>query len=321
MVLVKNIKNVTVSDISYDFFKRTFYIMAKKKIIIFFVLIILLISAFLAGLYFKDDVIKFYNNFNKEVEDLKKADVGQVISEAKKQVLLPSPLNIGGTSNNVILLKSQIISETNLQRLKNGDLPALKENAKLSEAAAAKAKDLFTNQYFEHVSPTGIDPGQLVQNYGYDYIVEGENLILGNFLSEQEVVDDWMNSPEHKANILNKRYTEIGVAIVKGIYKDQTVWIGVQEFGLPLSTCVSPSSNFKKQIDYNNTQLDTLSSQIDDRKKQLDSTNQNSPTYNQMMNDYNQLVTQYNSLAETTKEIISQYNNQVNTFNNCVNGN
>ena len=134
-------------------------------------------------------------------------------------------------------MQSKIISETNLQRQENGDLPALKENTDLDETASAKAADIFKNQYFEHVSPSGVDPGKLVESYGYDYIVEGENLILGNFSSEKEVVADWMASPGHRANILNNRYTEIGVAIVKGTYKGEESWVGVQEFGLPLSTC------------------------------------------------------------------------------------
>ena len=63
-------------------------------------------------------------------------------------------------------------------------MSALKENEKLDQAALAKANDMFLKQYFEHVSPTGVGPGDLAQNYGYDYIIVGENLILGNFSSE-----------------------------------------------------------------------------------------------------------------------------------------
>lgn len=291
--------------------------MGKIKSIIIFILIIV---AFGAGVYFRDDAIKFYNSFNKQVQDFQKTDVGQTISQAGKQILTPPPLNIGGTEKNVVLLKSKVITETNLQRQENGNLPALKENLKLDEAAAAKAEDMFSKQYFEHVSPSGVDPGTLVQRYGYDYIVAGENLILGNFSSEKEILQDWMNSPGHRANILNNRYSEIGVAIIKGTYKGETVWIGVQEFGLPLSACNQPDIRLKNQINSNNAQLDSLFSQINDKKNQIDSTNQNSPAYQQMVDDYNQLVAQYNSLADTTKNIVAQYNNQVNNFNNCVAG-
>lgn len=290
--------------------------MKAGKIIIF----ILIVTAFSAGVYFRDDAIKFYNSLNKEVQDFKKTEIGQTISQVSKQIFTPSPLNVGGASNRVVLLQSKIIEETNLQREQNGNLAALTENERLDEAAAAKAADMFKNQYFEHVSPAGVDPGKLVQSYGYDYVVEGENLILGNFSSEKEVVQDWMNSPGHRANILNSRFTEIGVAIVKGTYKSESVWIGVQEFGLPLSACEQPNAAFKNQIDSEKTQLDSLSSQIDEKKTEINNTNPNSAAYRQMIDDYNQLVGQYNSLADQIKEYIAQYNGEVNSFNNCVAG-
>jgi len=290
--------------------------MKISKIIIF----VLIIVAFGVGVYFKDDAINFYNGLNKKVEDLKTADVGQIISEVQKQILTVTPLNVGGKSNNVVLLQSKIISETNLQRQQNGNLSALKENTNLDKAAAAKANDMFSNQYFEHVSPAGIDPGKLVQNYGYDYIVAGENLILGNFSSEKEVVQAWMDSPGHRENILNNRYTEIGVAIIKGTYKGETVWIGVQEFGLPSSACAEPSANLRNGIDSAKMQLEVLSSEIDARKIEINKTNPKSATYNQMIDDYNKLIGQYNSLAKQMKEIITMYNNQINNFNNCVAG-
>jgi len=284
-------------------------------------ILILIIAAFGAGVYFKDDAIKFYNNLNKEIKDFQKTEIGSVVSEIGKQILAPTPLNIGGKASNVILLKSKIITETNLQRQENGNLPALKENTLLDSVASAKANDMFINQYFEHVSPTGVDPGKLVQSSGYDYIVAGENLILGNFSSEKEVVQDWMNSPGHRANILNNRYTEIGVAIVEGTYKGETVWIGVQEFGLPLSVCPSPDVNLKNQIDIVKPQLDYLASQIDDKKIQIEAMNPHSAAYSQMVDDYNQLVAQYNLLADELKSTIAVYNSQVNIFNQCVAGN
>jgi len=291
--------------------------MNKLKTII---ILVLIITAFGAGIYFKDDAIKFYNGLNKQVQNFQKTEVGQTISQVEKQIFSPPPLNIGGSKNQVVLLQSKIITETNLQRNINGNLPALIENAKLDEAAAAKANDMFLHQYFEHVSPSGTDPGKLVQNYGYDYIVAGENLILGNFSSEKEVVQDWMNSPGHRANILNNRFTEIGVAIIKGTYKGESVWISVQEFGLPLSSCQAPSVSLKNEIDSEKNQLDFLSSQIDGKRTEINNTNKNSADYSQMINDYNQLVAQYNSLADQVKQTIAEYNQEVNNFNNCVAG-
>jgi len=286
----------------------------------FIITVLFIILAFGAGIYFKDGAIKFYSSLNRQVKDFQQTQIGQTISQVEKQILSPSPLNVGGIENRVVLLQSKIISETNLQRQENGNLSALTENLKLDQTASAKAEDILKNQYFEHISPSGIGPGELAQKYGYDFIVEGENLILGNFSSEKEVVQDWMNSPGHRANILNVRYTEIGASIIRGIYKGQTVWVGVQEFGLPASACAQPNDNLKIQIDSEKIQLENLSSQIDADKTQIDATNSDSASYSQMINDYNQLVSQYNSLAENSKSDIAKFNNQVNIYNNCVAG-
>jgi len=283
-----------------------------KKIAGFFIFVFIVV-VFGLGVYFSKDV-------NKQIENFKKIDFGKLITEVQKQVNLPNPLNIGGKANNVVLLQSKIIQETNLQRQQNGNLPALVENAILNKVASAKANDMFVKQYFEHVSPEGVGPGDLAQKYGYDYIVEGENLILGNFESEKQVVQDWMDSPGHRANILNNRYTQIGVAVVKGTYKGQTVWIGVQEFGLPLSSCSQPSAALKSQIDFDKLQLDQISLQIEAKKNQLESVNPRNDVYRQMVEDYNQLINQYNNLAKTVREEIANYNNQVNIFNTCVAG-
>ena len=285
------------------------------KILKIIIILVLIVGAFAAGIYFKDDFIKS-NNFSS----FQKINVGDFVSQVKKEVLTATPLNIGGVLQPVVLLQSKIITETNLQRQENGNMPALKENEILDQVASAKAADLFKNQYFDHVSPSGVGPGDLAQQFGYNYIVEGENLILGNFSSEKEVLQDWMNSPGHRANILNNRYTEIGAAIVKGEYKGETVWIGVQEFGLPLSTCSEPDVSLKSKIDSDKTQLDAMGSQIDTQKSQIDSTSQDSPAYSQMVSDYNNLVNQYNGLAQTVKNLVAQYNDEVNTFNNCVAG-
>lgn len=276
--------------------------MLSKKLLFFIIIMV----AFGAGVYFSNNV--------------KKIEIGSVLTKVGKELLTPPPLNIGGLSNKVVLLQSKIIEETNLQRQLNGDLPVLQENSALNAAASAKANDMFKNQYFEHVSPAGVDPGKLVLSYGYDYIIAGENLILGNFASEKEVIDSWMNSPGHRANILNNRYTEIGVAIIKGTYEGRSVWIGVQEFGLPLSTCSEPSLALKDQISAEKSQLDILSLRINERRKQIDDADRKSPAYNQMVNDYNQMIPEYNSLADRTKLDISVYNEQVINFNNCVSG-
>jgi len=280
--------------------------------------LLLCVLVFACGLFFfKDAILKTYHS---TIQDFQKSDLGNLVQQVKQEILSPTPLNVGGTANNSVLLASKVIIETNLARKENGDLPALKENAKLDAAAKAKANDMFKNQYFEHVSQSGVDPGTLAKSYGYDYIVEGENLILGNFSTEKEVVQDWMNSPGHRANILNVRYVDIGVAMVKGIYKGQTAWIGVQEFGLPLSTCNQPNEALKTQIQANQDTLNQEVSQINAKRAEINSTDPRSSQYNQLVDEYNAMVTQYNSLNDTTKQLIAQFNGEVNVFNKCVAG-
>jgi uncharacterized protein YkwD len=288
--------------------------MNKIKI---FIILVLVIIAFGAGFWFKEDVLKLSDGFSAKNQEFKKIDIGVVISEAKKEILTSSPLNVGRASNEVVLLKSKIILETNKQRVANG-LPELSENNMLNQAAGVKANDMFKNQYFEHVSPTGVNPGVLVENSGYKYIITGENLILGNFKGENEVVQDWMNSPGHRANILNLSYTEIGVSAIKGIYKGETVWIAVQEFGLPITACSEPNESLKNQIETKQEMLKNLGADIDNLKNQIDNTNQSSVYYNDLIDNYNSLVQRYNSLAQELKTIVIDYNNQVNFFNNCV---
>src|SRR6185369_15716694 len=116
-------------------------------------------------------------------------------------------------------------------------LPALKENALLDKAAKKKLDDMFAQQYFEHINPQGKGPSDLAKSVGYDYIAIGENLALGNFKNDAELVQAWMDSPGHRANILNKQYTEIGVAVGQGTYEGKKTWLAVQEFGRPTSSC------------------------------------------------------------------------------------
>lgn len=287
------------------------------------IILLLILLAFAAGFYFKDNIISFYESaswqIGKGVEQFQKIDIGNLITKTGGEIFSPPPLNVGGSQNQAQFLKSKVISQTNLQRTNNG-LSPLVENSKLDEAAAAKAVDMFKNQYFEHVSPTGVDPGKLVQNYGYEYIVAGENLILGNFASEQEMVQDWMASPGHRANILNKRYAEIGMAVIKGTFRGESVWIAVQEFGLPLSSCPQPDNALKEKVQNYKDQLDVLSVQIETERKEVEKVNPRDIQYGGLVDAYNQLVKDYNTLSETTKGFIAQYNDQVNAFNACVAG-
>ncbi len=289
----------------------------NKKIII----LGMVLAATVVGFMFKDQLLGLYNTTAKNLQNFQKNDLGNIVEQIKKEILAPTPLHIGGNANNAVFVKSKIIAQTNIQRYDNGQLPPLLENMSLNASAKTKADDMFSSQYFEHISPSGVGPGELVKNHGYDYILTGENLILGNFKSEAEIVQAWMNSPGHRANIVNNRFTEIGVAIVKGTYKGETVWIGVQEFGLPLSACPQSSDALKAQIEVNKVKLDDLIVQIDAKRLEIERISRNDKKYNKLVDEYNTLVAEYNPLNDQTKSLINRYNTQINTFNACVSGN
>jgi len=102
-------------------------------------------------------------------------------------------------------------------------------NEKLNEAASLKAENMVQNQYFDHTSPNGITPWFWFSKAGYNYKYAGENLAVG-FFDSKEVYEAWLDSPTHKANIVNPNYTEMGTAILKGFGQDNSI-IVVQTFG------------------------------------------------------------------------------------------
>lgn len=99
----------------------------------------------------------------------------------------------------------------NQQRANNG-LSALKVDNELQRVARIKAQDMVNNNYFDHNSPTYGTPFNMMKNFGITYKSAGEN-IAGNS-SNSGAVTAWMNSPGHRANILNSNYNYTGLAVV-----------------------------------------------------------------------------------------------------------
>ena len=121
---------------------------------------------------------------------------------------------------------------TNQEREKNG-LSDLSYNEKLANAAAQKAQDMFTRNYWAHYGPDGSTPWDFILKSDYQYEYAGENLAK-NFLFSNGVVDAWMNSPTHRENILRKDYSEVGFAVVNGVLNGEQTTLVVQMFGKPL---------------------------------------------------------------------------------------
>ncbi|MGM0873531.1 MAG: SafA/ExsA family spore coat assembly protein [Bacillota bacterium] len=117
---------------------------------------------------------------------------------------------ISGTKS----IEEQVISLTNVERQKAG-LPPLKNNWELSRVARYKSVDMRDRNYFSHDSPTYGSPFTMMKNYGISYRTAAENIAAGQRTSD-EVVKAWMNSPGHRANILKRDVTEIGVGYAQG---------------------------------------------------------------------------------------------------------
>jgi hypothetical protein len=110
------------------------------------------------------------------------------------------------------------------------NLNTLTFNDKLNQAAEAKANDMINKDYFAHKSPDGKMPWDWVSRKDYPYLYMGENLAM-NFTSAESAHNALMLSPTHKKNILNSKYTEIGVAIATGDFEGKNTNILVELFG------------------------------------------------------------------------------------------
>lgn len=122
----------------------------------------------------------------------------------------------------------QLFNDTNSKRTDAG-LDVLRLDTDLSRAAAKKAEDMFTNNYWAHFSPSGKTPWDFVTGSGYRYAIAGENLAK-NFSTSQDVVDAWMASPTHRDNVMKPNYRDVGFAVVNGLLNGEETTLVVQMF-------------------------------------------------------------------------------------------
>lgn len=241
----------------------------------------------------------------------------------KKIAALPPILSIKNYPNSN-LSRAGILDETNKQRKENGDLSPLSQNSKLNQIANLRIKDMFEKEYFEHKSPTGIGASDIASDVGYEFILIGENIALGNFKDDKALVQAWMDSPGHRANILNVRYTEIGIGAEKGLYKGKEVWLSVQIFGRPLNLCNEPDITLKQSIDEGENLINVLDIKAKAYFFEINSMKnegvKNAAEYNKKVREYNDVVNQIKSNEVQLKILIEKYNNQIKIFNSCVKG-
>jgi len=108
-----------------------------------------------------------------------------------------------------IALENQVVELVNAERIQRGLRP-LTLNWQLARVARYKAEDMDKNNYFSHQSPTYGSPFDMLRSFGIPFTAAAENIAYGQ-PTAQVVVNTWMNSAGHRANILNRNFTEIGV--------------------------------------------------------------------------------------------------------------
>ncbi len=123
-------------------------------------------------------------------------------------------IKVGTKESKATKYAAEIVRLVNLERQKE-NLAPLKNLNTLSKVAEIKSKDMRDKNYFNHNSPTYGSPGDMVKKFNISFTMLGENIAAGQ-TTPASVVKSWMDSPGHKANILNARYTHIGIGYAEG---------------------------------------------------------------------------------------------------------
>lgn len=137
------------------------------------------------------------------------------------------------------VLPAVLTGLANEDRAQQG-LPILTHDERLTQAAQLAANDMAEKGYFAHYSPDGVSPWHWLDQVDYQYIFAGQNLAV-NFTDSKDVEEAWLNSPTHRANIMKREYTRIGIAVAEGQYQGERATFVVQYFATPTTIGVSPN--------------------------------------------------------------------------------
>lgn len=154
-----------------------------------------------------------------------------MMSVLTPQIEQSYPEILGITAN---ISANDLLNLTNQKRAEAG-LPLLKMDNALSQAAANKANDMLTKNYWSHNAPDGTTPWVFIKSTGYEYLYAGENLARG-FTTAEDAVSAWMASPGHRENILSANYKDVGFAITSGTLTGEETVLIVEEFGVRLQS-------------------------------------------------------------------------------------
>ena len=130
-----------------------------------------------------------------------------------------------------------LLAATNDQRAKEG-LPGLRKSERLSQAAMLKANDIIQNQYWDHTSPSGVEPWQWIQKTNYTYSEAGENLAR-DFSTADGTVAGWMASEKHRENMLKPSYSDVGFAVTNGELNGKPTTIVVALYAKPAANNIN----------------------------------------------------------------------------------
>lgn len=135
------------------------------------------------------------------------------------------------TDQGAAVYSSVLVDLTNKARQEN-NVPTLAVSETLTKAAQMKADDMATRQYFSHTSPDGTTPWYWFQKSGYEFMYAGENLAI-DFTESSDIESAWLASPKHRENIIDGRFTEIGIAAKTAMWQGKETTFVVQLFGRP----------------------------------------------------------------------------------------
>lgn len=142
------------------------------------------------------------------------------------------PSHILGFTSSVSI--EEVVRLTNQERVAQG-LEPLRYSEVLADAARRKAANMFEENYWAHNSPSGKTPWEWFKAAGYRYAHAGENLAK-DFGSTDRLMQAWMDSPTHRANIVSDKYKDIGIAVVPGTLQGHETVLVVQLFGTTVGT-------------------------------------------------------------------------------------
>lgn len=167
------------------------------------------------------------------------------------------PSNMSISLGNEAPQAASILKQINDYRTANG-LSAVSENDLLDQSATAKLSDMIARNYWSHNEPDGTEPWVFIKQAGYNYRYAGENLWYGK---NNTTVTDWINSPTHKAVMLDGRYTDVGIAIQKvaNYNGSSNVYVVVTHYAMPLG---SSGSSYQSSSNTSSSSASTYNYQL-----------------------------------------------------------